>query len=82
MRPPGAFGPFVAAVIALACAACATESGPADLVLRGGTVRTMDEAQPLASALAVRDGRIVYVGQDAGVAAHVGDATELSLIHI
>lgn len=66
-----------ALLAALAYAACAGGSAPADLVLRGGTVRTMDEAQPVAAALAVRDGRIVYVGDDAGAAAWVGDATEV-----
>jgi predicted amidohydrolase YtcJ len=54
-------------------------SGPdtADLVLRGGVVRTMDEALPAASAVAVVNGRIVYVGDDAGVAGLVGSDTEV-----
>ena len=50
---------------------------PADLVLRGGMVRTMDEALPTASALAARAGRIVYVGGDAGATALVGPETEV-----
>ena len=52
-------------------------SEPADLVLRGGTVRTMDASAPVASAVAVREGRIVYVGDDAGTAALVGSRTEV-----
>lgn len=48
---------------------------PAELVLRGGAVFTADAANPTATAVAVRDGRIVYVGDDAGVAAFVGAAT-------
>ena len=42
---------------------------PADLVLTGGRIATMDAARSWASALAVRDGRIVAVGPDAAVRA-------------
>lgn len=38
---------------------------PADLVLVNGKVYTVDTAHPLASALAVRGGRILFVGSDA-----------------
>jgi predicted amidohydrolase YtcJ len=37
----------------------------------------MDQALPTASAVAVADGRIVYVGDDAGADAHVGARTEI-----
>jgi predicted amidohydrolase YtcJ len=47
----------------------------ADLVLRGGPVFTADAANPTATAVAVRGGRIVYVGDDAGVEAFVGAVT-------
>ena len=50
---------------------------PADLVLRGGAVRTMEPSSPTASAVAVRSGRIVYVGDDAGAEAFLGPATEV-----
>ncbi|MFT2014737.1 amidohydrolase family protein [Streptomyces sp. 796.1] len=40
--------------------------GPADLVFRNGDVRTMDPSRPSASAVAVRAGTIVYVGDDSG----------------
>ena len=46
-----------------------TVDRPADLVLTGGRIATMDAARSWASALAVRDGRIVAVGPDAAVAA-------------
>jgi predicted amidohydrolase YtcJ len=41
----------------------------ADLVFTGGRVRAGPEAVKLATALVVRDGRIVYVGDDAGARA-------------
>lgn len=44
----------------MACAA--TASGKADLVVSGGTVYTMDEKGSRAGAVAVRGGRIVWVG--------------------
>ncbi|MGH8286890.1 MAG: amidohydrolase, partial [Steroidobacteraceae bacterium] len=34
----------------------------ADLVLRNGHVYTVDSAQPRATAVAIRDGRIIAVG--------------------
>jgi len=39
-------------------------------------VRTLDPARPLASALAVKDGRLVAVGDDADVREHLGPGTE------
>lgn len=50
---------------------------PADLVLTGGRIATMDAARAWASALAVRDGRIVAVGPDAAVAPHIGPSTRV-----
>jgi predicted amidohydrolase YtcJ len=49
---------------------------PADLVLTGGTVVTLDPARPRATAVAVRGGRIVRVGTDAEVRALAGPATK------
>ncbi len=47
----------------------------ADLVLRNTTVYTVNAKAPLAQAVAVKDGKIVYVGSDAGVAKFVGPST-------
>jgi predicted amidohydrolase YtcJ len=38
---------------------------PADVVLVNGTIYTVDNARPVVSALAVRDGRILFAGSDA-----------------
>lgn len=65
------------AALAWAAAASAQPPPPAELVLRGGAVFTADAARPTASAVAVRGGRIVYVGDDEGAAALVGDGTRL-----
>jgi Predicted metal-dependent hydrolase with the TIM-barrel fold len=47
----------------------------ADLVATGGNCITLDESLPRASALAVRDGRLIYVGDDAGARALAGPQT-------
>ena len=50
---------------------------PATLVLRGGTVVTVDETKPRAQALAARGDRIVAIGSDQEIAQYVGDTTEV-----
>ena len=49
---------------------------PADLVLQGGKFFTVDEAQVWAEAVAIKDGRFVYVGDDAGAQGFVGADTD------
>lgn len=48
---------------------------PADLVVRNAKVFTGDPRNPAVSALAVREGRIVVLGDDGDVAEHVGPHT-------
>jgi predicted amidohydrolase YtcJ len=50
---------------------------PADLVVRNARIHTGDPANPTATAVAVRDGIFVAVGDDAAVAPHVGPATRI-----
>ena len=51
---------------------------PADLVLLGGKIVTVDRQERVASAVAVRAGRIVVVGADAEIAKLIGaDKTEV-----
>jgi predicted amidohydrolase YtcJ len=68
----------------LLVAACATErvpnnksEPPADLVFRNGAVYTVDAVRSWASAVAVRGGRIVYVGPDSLPAGLIGPKTEV-----
>jgi predicted amidohydrolase YtcJ len=48
---------------------------PADIVIRGGRVYTVDEAQPWAEAVAIRGDRISWIGDEAGAAEHIGPDT-------
>jgi len=50
---------------------------PADLVLTGGAVYTMDAARTWAQAVAITGGRIAAVGTDAEMRPHVGPRTEV-----
>jgi predicted amidohydrolase YtcJ len=50
---------------------------PADLAILGASIRTLDPSLPHASAVAIRDGEIVAVGDDAAVRSHVGGKTEV-----
>jgi predicted amidohydrolase YtcJ len=70
---------------ALLLAACATERIPngkaetsADLVFRNGGVYTVDAVRSWASAVAVRGGRIIYVGSDSLPSGLIGPETEVT----
>jgi predicted amidohydrolase YtcJ len=74
--------PVRAALLALAALAASGCRGaavvePATMVLRGGTIVTMNDAVPDAQALAVRGDRIVALGSADEIAAYVGPATEV-----
>ncbi len=48
---------------------------PADTAYRNGIVYTVDAQDSVQQAVAIRAGRIVYVGSDAGLAAFIGEHT-------
>ena len=61
----------------LAGPALAGAAGPADLVLTNGRITTEDATRPAAEALAVTGGKLVYVGDAAGVRAYIGPRTRV-----
>src|SRR5882672_3190608 len=63
--------------LALVLFGCAPAPGPADLVLVGGKIVTLDPAHPEATALAARAGKIVAVGSDEQIQKLVGPRTEV-----
>ncbi len=65
------------ACLALFCTTAQAAPRPADTVFDGGEVYTMDAARRWASAVAVREGTIVYVGDDAGVQSLIGPDTRV-----
>jgi predicted amidohydrolase YtcJ len=69
--------PGIAVVLAVLGLSPEKASAPADLLFRHGAVFTVNAARSWASAVAVRDGRITYVGTDAGSEAYRGPKTRV-----
>lgn len=63
-------------VVILSLFGCNTRE-KAELVLYNGTIYTMNEFQPKAGAVAAKDGRIVFVGSDAGARSWIGADTRV-----
>ena len=75
--------PILLLLIGLCSLASAQEvkPRPANLVLHGGGVYTVDAARSWAEAVAIRAGRIVYVGPNAGLAPWIGPQTRRIDLH-
>jgi len=68
-------GLFALLAFTFAAAHAASANAPADTVYRNGYIYTVDAKDSVQQALAVRGGRIVYVGNDAGAAKLQGQNT-------
>ena len=68
--------PGVILLILLLLAGCKSEL-PADLILLNGNIYTGDRENPNARALAVREGKLIYVGDEAGAKKFAGTSTEM-----
>jgi len=70
---------LIAALLLLASVSAKPESAPeaADIVFKNGNIYTVGERQPHAEALAVKAGRIIFVGSNADVKAYEGKGTRV-----
>ncbi len=68
---------LAAALAASAALAQSAAALPADTVYRHGVVYTVDAHDSVHQALAIRAGRIAYVGSDAGAAPYIGAKTQV-----
>lgn len=68
----------VVSAIAVLYLAPATAAEPADRIIRGGSIITVNPAQPAAEAVAIHGGRIVAVGTEADVMPHKGPSTQVT----
>ncbi len=59
-----------------ALVACSAPADHADLIFHNGNIITVDSADRVAQAVAVRDGRILAVGTDAAIDSLAGPSTE------
>ena len=50
---------------------------PADLIVTNARIYTVDDGRPMAEAMAVRDGRVEFIGSERGALAHRGSATRI-----
>lgn len=76
-QAPGAAASQAAPAATVATVATTAPATAADLVYRNGYIYTVDGRDSVRRALAVRGGRIVYVGDDDGAGALVGAATRV-----
>jgi predicted amidohydrolase YtcJ len=71
----------VAGATVVSCVAlvgCQTQgSTSADMVMRNGYVYTVDGKDSVQQAVAVKDGKILYVGSDEGAASYIGSQTQV-----
>jgi predicted amidohydrolase YtcJ len=69
--------PILMLVVATVAFACAPAEEPADLVLMGGRIVTVDSTRPEAEALAARGQELVAIGSNEEVARFIGTETEV-----
>ncbi len=68
---------FWIVIVSISLLACAPAEEPADLVLMGGRIVTMDAGYPEATALAARGGKLIAVGTDREIDRFIGADTEV-----
>lgn len=68
---------LIALFLALAIFSCSEKKAPADLIIRGGTIYTVEDSNPVVEAVAVTDGRIVYAGDAENLCKYEGANTQV-----
>ncbi len=71
------FTGLVASALSLTMALPSFAQDVADRIFTGGPVLTMNDAQPRAEAVAIKDGIIIAVGTAEEIEAFKGDGTEV-----
>ncbi len=79
-------GLLVIIILAALLQGCSDEAAKknqvdADLILHNARIYTVNAEQPWAQAVAIKDGTLVYVGDDTGVSAHRGSSTQAIDLH-
>ena len=77
LKSTGAGALFAATAFGLARPAVAQTNAPVQKIFKGGAIVTIEEAQPVAEALAIGGGRIIAVGSEAEIMKLATDATEI-----
>ena len=74
-RLAGVLSAFLLLALFAVAPAAVSQVQEADRVFLNGNIYTVDEEFSTASAIAIKDGQFIYVGDDAGVRAHIGSLT-------
>ncbi|MEE8594391.1 MAG: amidohydrolase family protein, partial [Gemmatimonadota bacterium] len=78
MKNPTRVAAMAGLLLVLGCSAERATDEFADVVYTSGRIYTVDEAQPWAEAVAIKDGKFLVVGSNADVEAVTGDDTEIT----
>lgn len=65
------------AIVSVVLFSCGEKQKPADMIVSGGTIYTMDVNSPTVEAVAVSDGKIIYAGAAADVEKYKGENTTM-----
>ncbi len=68
---------LLAGVSLLLLTACASRQKPADLIVVGGRIYTVNDQQPVVEGVAVRDGKIVFAGTEEEARSFKGSSTKV-----
>jgi len=63
-------------LLSFAVAPALAAQEPADLIVTNARIYTVDENRPLADAMAIRDGRVIFIGSARGAEVFTGSRTE------
>lgn len=64
-------------LVALVMLSCGKKQVPADMIISGGTIYTVDDSKPTVEAVAVLSGKIVFAGSAAEVEKYKGEQTQM-----
>ena len=68
---------LMALFLALTIFGCSEKKAPADLIIRGGTIYTVEDSNPVVEAVAVTDRKIVYAGDLKNLSKYEGENTQV-----
>lgn len=67
---------FIICVVIISLS-CSERKTPADLIIKGGTIYTMDDRQPIVESVAITANRIVFAGKESDIKNFQGDQTRI-----
>ena len=68
---------LAAIAVLLTAFACGKTKDPADMVIYGGKIYTVNDQQPTVEAVVVNDGKIEFAGAEEEAKTYIGDKTEV-----